>query len=56
MTDPVPVVPWYRDRPFVFATVCIVIAAGLLVAGYITDVDWLDFSKYVVGAFLGGTQ
>lgn len=55
MTDPVrSAVPWYRDGRYIFAIVCFVGASALLIAEYITDIQWLDFAKSLVGAVLGG--
>lgn len=55
MTDPIlPVVPWYRDGRYIFAIICFLGGSGLLIAEYITDIQWLEFSKYIIGALLGG--
>jgi hypothetical protein len=47
-------VPLYKQPRFVFATTAVVVLAGLLMYGYITDLDFKEMFKYIAGAFLSG--
>lgn len=43
----------YRSRKFILASVAFAAALGLFVAGYLTSTEWLDFTRWVVGLYLG---
>lgn len=48
--------PWYKQGKYVFGLAALVMGSGLLVYGYITDAQWLQFAGQIVSAVLGGQQ
>lgn len=44
----------HRSRKFILACSSILLATGLLLAGFVDGANWVDVTKWVTGLFMAG--